>query len=59
MEKIGDEKGICPHCKSEDVKHGGLIDSADEVFYQVRCNDCGEVWRETYNMEFIGNFDTA
>ena len=42
----------CPHCKSKNLAHGGLMTGLDHLFtikMQVYCNDCSAKWNDEYS----------
>lgn len=49
----GHEAGICSACGSEDViyERSGL--EADEVYYELLCNNCGANGQEWYRLRYI------
>ena len=51
------ETGVCAACGSKNIEYGKLVDTAEEVYYPITCNDCGAKSREVYDLIHIGTFE--
>mgnify|MGYP001161685594 CR=1 FL=1 len=55
--KYVESKGVrCPYCKSEDIEGGFIEVNAGVAQQNIRCNNCGEEWTDTYTLNGIENF---
>lgn len=52
-----DETGVCAACGSGNIEYGKLVDTANEVYYPITCNDCGAKSREVYDLIHIGTYE--
>jgi len=44
--------GKCPKCNSGNVKYEKIVDTGDDVYYPLKCQDCGAEAREYYFVEY-------
>lgn len=50
--------GMCPQCKSDNLKYGELESSGNSSSQDISCNDCGKefyIWSETE--WFVGDLE--
>jgi transcription elongation factor Elf1 len=52
----GTGKGACPHCGSQDINYGRMVDTGDDVYYPLVCAACGKHAHEVYGLEFVGMY---
>lgn len=46
------EVGICPSCQEEELVYGGEVFIDSLVYYPWKCENCGELGREFYDVIF-------
>jgi ribosomal protein S27E len=52
-----ESKGVrCPYCKSEDIEGGFVETNAGTAQQNIRCNNCGEEWTDSYTLNGVENF---
>ena len=52
------KQGICPYCNSNELDYGDLIPDGNYIIYPTECGNCGYEFKETYRLDFVGNFNT-
>lgn len=55
QEKYLDNPNCCPFCGSVDITGDHFEAEDSSAWRKVECNDCGEQWREVFELKFIEN----
>lgn len=45
--------GCCPFCQDADISGGPVEISGREAWQEVKCQACGETWRDVYKLAFV------
>jgi DNA-directed RNA polymerase subunit M/transcription elongation factor TFIIS len=55
-EEVGFDSGTCPYCGGMDLHYDAIEVEDDNAFYEVDCEDCGNSFREYYELNFSGQW---
>ena len=50
------ETHVCATCGSHRVEYGPLVDTGEEVYYPLTCQDCGAKSEERYDLIHVGTY---